>query len=338
MLTSLARLSPSFHQRLAALAHKARLIRTPIPPYEIFVETTAFCNLKCPTCPQAADLGGRPKGNMDFDLFRKIIDDAAGWASRVSLFLAGEPLIYKRTKEAIEYASAKGLHTRIHSNILPLNEGNIDAFLNPALDELSISFDGPNDEHYDRIRVGGNFDACLKKTRWLLEEKARRGLTKPRITIQSIQLKGEDPDALLRGDEELLKGLAYDAINIIPSHSFAGYYKDGVRGTDDTPANYDACGMLYNRITVLWDGRVVACCNDFLAQYVTGDVHDDDLMTIWNGDRFRALRATLAEGRWREVDLCRECDAPFACGVPEKRPLWTALMRGLAKIDEAVSS
>ncbi len=338
MLTSLTRLSQPLHQRLAGLAHKARLIRTPIPPYEIFVETTAFCNLKCPTCPQADDLGGRPKGNMDFGLFKKVINDASRWASQVSLFLAGEPLIYKQTKEAIEYAHAKGLYTRVHSNILPLNEGNIDAFLNPALDELSISFDGPNNDHYDKIRVGGDFDECLKKTRWLLEEKKRRGLTTPRIIVQSIQLKGEDTDALLRGDEALLTGLGYDEIKIIPSHSFAGFYKDGVRGTDDTPENYDACGMLYNRITVLWDGRVVACCNDFLAQYVTGDVNDDDLLTIWNGDRFRSLRTTLAEGRWRELDLCRDCDAPFAGGVPKRRPFWSALMKGLAKIDEALSS
>ena len=256
---------------------------------------------------------------MDFDLYRKIIDTVAGWASQVSLFLAGEPLLYKRLKDAIEYAHAKGLRTRVHSNLLLLSECNIDTLLNSALDELSISFDGPTHTHYNAIRAGGDFDTVLRNTRWLLEEKRRRGLTKPYIVIQSIQLKEESAEDLFSGNVRLLEGLAYDEIKVIPSHSFAGYYKNGVRGINKQDDLYDACGMLYNRLTVLWDGRVVSCCNDFEAKYVCGDVRERPLMEIWNGDRFRRLRKVFRDRRHREINLCRSCDVPYSIGRVKKK-------------------
>ncbi len=319
------------HQRLVGLAHRARLIHTPIPPYELFIETTAYCNLKCPTCPQASDLGGRVKGNMDFELFKKVIDEASVWASQVSLFLSGEPLFYKRQQEAVEYAHAKGLYTRVHTNLLLLSEKNIDALLTPALDELSVSFEGPTRNHYDKIRVKGNFDLAVENTRWLLQERARRGLRRPKVIIQSLQLQGESPETLRAGNEKLLQGLSYDEMKIVPTHNFAGYFKEGLRGQLAEELYYDACAMLYNRITVTWDGRVVACCNDLNAKYICGDIHERPLIEIWNDKPFRELRAMLRDRRHTEVALCRDCDAPYCAKKPPERKLAASLMRAFAK-------
>lgn len=271
---------------------------------------------------------------MDFELFKKIIDDASGWASQVSLFLSGEPLYYKKQKEAIEYAHAKGLYTRVHSNLLLLSEKNIDALLTPALDELSISFEGPTRSHYDFIRVKGNFDTVIEKTRWLLEERARRGQDRPRIIVQSLQLQGESVDELRDGNARLLQGARYDEIKIVPTHSFAGFFKDGIRGRDPREDLYDSCGMLYNRMTVLWDGRVVACCNDFEAKYICGDIRQQPLMSIWNSTRFRELRQLLRDRRHREVELCRDCDVPYCSQKPRRTPVASKAMRIFAGVME----
>ena len=42
-------------------------------PQHIFIETTSLCNLKCKLCPRTS--GNTLIGNMDFELFKKIIDE-----------------------------------------------------------------------------------------------------------------------------------------------------------------------------------------------------------------------------------------------------------------------
>jgi radical SAM protein with 4Fe4S-binding SPASM domain len=301
------RVNGIIHRSLCALAHKKRLIITPIPPYEIFIEISAFCNLRCPTCPQSGGLN-RPKGNMDISLFAEVIDQAKSWASQASLFLAGEPLIYPNLHEALKLAHEAGLYTRIHTNGLLLDKDRTDIILKGYLDELSISLDGPTREHYEKIRVGGDFEKCLSRVKGLIEEKRRRGLNKPKLIVQSICLKGEIEKEIEEGNKKLLNGLAYDEIKVIPAHSFAGFYKDYIRNIEKDAQLYNSCGMLYNRITVLWDGKTPACCNDFEARYITGDVHEKTLQEIWNDEPYRWLRRSLRDGNYEDIELCRDCD------------------------------
>jgi MoaA/NifB/PqqE/SkfB family radical SAM enzyme len=295
------------HPSLCAMAHRRRLIYNPVPPFDVFIELTAFCNLRCPTCPHSGGLN-RPKGNMDFELYKKIIRQARSWASQVSLFLAGEPLFYPHLSEALKLAQEAGLYTRIHTNGLLLNEERTNILLSGHLDELSISLDGPTEEHYDKIRVGGDFKDCVAKVKNFMETRSKRGLTKPRLIVQSLCLKGEDEGALLEGSKELLKGYSYDSIKIIPAHSFAGFYKDHIRNPAVAEPIYSGCAMLYNRFTVLWDGRTTACCNDFEACYITGDLRKASLRTIWNDKPFQTIRRLLRDGEYSKLKLCRDCD------------------------------
>ena len=46
-------------------------------PRHLFIETTANCNLSCSYCPRE-----RESSDMDFGLFRKIVDEASGYGSR----------------------------------------------------------------------------------------------------------------------------------------------------------------------------------------------------------------------------------------------------------------
>jgi pyruvate-formate lyase-activating enzyme len=313
------------HSALCALAHAERLTRTPIPPYEVFFEVTAHCNLRCVTCPQSGDLG-RPKGHMDIGLFEELVEQVKPWASQASLFLAGEPLLYPHLDQALSLAHRAGLYTRIHTNALLLSQAKTDVLLAGHLDELSFSFDGPDAAHYDRIRVGGDFERCLDRVTAFLDEKGRRGLRRPRTIVQALSLRGDDEGQLLEANQRRLAGHDYDELKIVPTHSFAGHYKAHRRNAEQGEGGYNSCHMLYNRLTVLWDGRTVACCNDFQARYPTGDATRERLLDIWNNEPFQRLRDLLARGRYAEVDLCRHCDALWS-GPGRRVPVLGAGMR-----------
>ena len=83
-------------------------------PRHLFIETTALCNLSCNYCPRE-----RINQHMDFNLFRGIIDEATKYGPRsFSLHLFGEPLLYPRINDAINYIKKRN---RKHTVLLTTN-------------------------------------------------------------------------------------------------------------------------------------------------------------------------------------------------------------------------
>ena len=58
---------------------------------------------------------------------------------------------------------------------------------------------------------------------------------------------------------------------------------------------------------ILVDGRVIPCCVDACGKYILGDVHNESLEKIWNGDKAVALRTMLLEGKVENIPLCKDC-------------------------------
>ncbi|OIO18678.1 MAG: hypothetical protein CO029_02255 [Candidatus Magasanikbacteria bacterium CG_4_9_14_0_2_um_filter_41_10] len=55
-------------------------------------------------------------------------------------------------------------------------------------------------------------------------------------------------------------------------------------------------------------GKVLLCCADLFGDVVIGDVHDDDLNTIWFNPVFARYRSLLSIGERRSLELCASCD------------------------------
>ena len=67
------------------------------------------------------------------------------------------------------------------------------------------------------------------------------------------------------------------------------------------------CSDPWQRLTICYDGTVVACCNDMLQKYVLGDVKETGLEQIWNGQKIKELRRLMSTGQNRDIHLCRGC-------------------------------
>lgn len=66
------------------------------------------------------------------------------------------------------------------------------------------------------------------------------------------------------------------------------------------------CVRPFEQLYVAFDGRVVICCQDWKLEEVLGNVAEDTLNNIWNGSRYRKLRAQLL--RRERTGLCAKCD------------------------------
>jgi radical SAM protein with 4Fe4S-binding SPASM domain len=59
------------------------------------------------------------------------------------------------------------------------------------------------------------------------------------------------------------------------------------------------------------NGDVVACCRDLEHQTVLGNLFEQELMDVWNGEKYQALRSDLAHGHPEKQAACDGCDMPY---------------------------
>ncbi len=69
---------------------------------------------------------------------------------------------------------------------------------------------------------------------------------------------------------------------------------------------YKRCFLAANTVTINKDGELLLCCNDYLSEFVLGDLAEENLLDIWNSSKYRNLREKLKKGIF-EHEICRKC-------------------------------
>ena len=126
----------------------------------IWIELSSRCNLSCRYCVNK-NLLSHQRGDMNFRLYKKIIDEIASKVHDVNLFHRGEPLLNKNIVPMIAYANKKGIRTRIHTNATLMNKELDGNMILAGLGLISFSFDEYTKEIYEKNRNGANFEKSL---------------------------------------------------------------------------------------------------------------------------------------------------------------------------------
>jgi hypothetical protein len=66
------------------------------------------------------------------------------------------------------------------------------------------------------------------------------------------------------------------------------------------------CARLAGRITILSDGRIVSCEQDFYGKQTLGQIGRDSIQSVWAGP-LADLRADHRSGNWQRHALCAPC-------------------------------
>lgn len=273
-----------------------RLNIVPAFPQTVDVEASLNCQLKCPMCTRAQSSEFDKGGLMDFELYRKIVDECA--AHRVfSLKLSwrGEPTTNPRLVEMVRYAKQRGI-----PDVAFLTNGGLitpamaEALVDAGLDWISFSIDGLREE-YERIRAPITFDEIVAVVRGLHDLKKRRGTAKPLVRIQTIS------GCIARTPEYFTFWEPWvDRISVIAEQ----HREDPSRIRHDP--DY-VCQSPFQRVFITWDGKVVPCHGDYFLHNVMGDVNDESLRDIWMNERFRTFRRDMRARRRLDYEACAMC-------------------------------
>lgn len=274
------------------------------PITEVRIENTNFCNATCVMCPR--DLT-RKMGIMPFSLFKKIIDECAQLQiPSIHLHGHGEPLIDKGIYTKIEYAKKKGIpETLIITNGSLLTPAISKKLIESGLDNLIISHHAGSQESFDVIHRGLDFKSTRENIASFFHTKREMGSLKPKTHLYFIEQKEN-----LGEKESYLKYWKNIADNIMVSdylHNYgAGQKFQPVRKDIDRVS----CGRFFflKIMQILWDGSVIPCCFDTDGKIVFGNVHQETLMDVWKGKKFKTFRKEHARGHFEKYPLCDNCE------------------------------
>ena len=142
-------------------------------PSRMYIECTAACNISCTQACCAPETGitrTRQAGMLDFELFRRVIDEAGPSLGRIDFFNYGEAFLHKRAVEMCEYIKTRFPHIYLYTstNGLALTEEQARRLVHSGIDEVTFSIDGATQASYVKYRQRGRFDVAHRATcgRW----------------------------------------------------------------------------------------------------------------------------------------------------------------------------
>ena len=120
---------------------------------------------------------------LDFELFRRVIDEAGPSLVRVDFFNYGEAFLHKRAIEMCEYIKARFPHIYLYTstNGLAFTEDQARRLVQSGIDEVTFSIDGATAESYAQYRQRGDFDKAIRN----LTRGGRREAARPAAICRS---------------------------------------------------------------------------------------------------------------------------------------------------------
>ena len=186
-------------------------------PSRLYVECTAACNISCDQACCAPETGisrTRQAGMLDFDLFRRVVDEAGPSLVRIDFFNYGEAFLHKRAIEMCEYIKTKFPHIYLYTstNGLAFTEDQVRRLVRSGIDEVTFSIDGATAESYVKYRRRGDFSKALKNLRSATDEKGSFRRDIPVINWRYILFTHNDSDEEMQRARTLAADIGVDRL------------------------------------------------------------------------------------------------------------------------------
>ena len=253
----------------------------------IQLESSTACNGHCSFCPRF-DMT-RPEGEMSDELFHKIVDEATEMGVRViTPFLNGEPFMFPRLFEWLDYLEARDIYFTLYTNASTLTKekaSKINTYDNCI--DLIFSMHG-----YDKQ----SYESQMKLSYEKVKANIDYFISIARIPYQVYML---DTAINRPGIPIFLKTWKGNRIFIAKYANWAGKRPASMSGTRIP------CERILSEITVLWDGRVSLCCMDSDGEVILGDLSKHSLRSVWNANQWMR---DMHKNNDFNVPLCKNCN------------------------------
>ena len=276
-------------------------------PVLVDIEPTNRCNLRCTFCPREEQ--ARPFGRMDVALLRSVVDQTADTAMEYHFNLHGEPTLHPNLAEMVDYVAAAGGKALVYTNFSQKKDEVTDALAMSGADRVIVNVSGADEVSYAANNVLGDFEQVVHNLRRFRGTRDGAGKKRPRLVVSFVRTS-TNAEVADRAREVFGPLCDYFALQRV--HDWLGVEKIRQVGGGhlEKPRTFTRCSRLWTGVTVLWDGRLAACCYDYNGEQILGDVNVDTVEAIWSSERLRTFRRNNFDAR--PCDRCPNADPQFS--------------------------
>jgi len=252
------------------MLHENKEFKTP-KLLHLDLETSSICNFSCSMCP-------RPKenGTMTLEDIKRIIKEFADQGGEtIKPFWRGEPTLDKRMPKILKYAKECGLKTMLNTNGSFPHDNALE--IAKYTDWISFSIDSQHD-NYKFLHNIPTFSKISKDIYCEIQSCNKELDIVAFCEIWNIPYKVDLPTKRSDTDNE--------------SEVITGERK--------------YCKFPDWRLVVAWNGDCLPCCTMWGRSYTLGNVYEDSLTDIFNGDMANKLRENLKKNAFNSKE-CLNC-------------------------------
>jgi len=277
-------------------------------PIAYSLDSTRRCNLRCTKCPyhrQGANgrIGWRNKAlDMPIDLIRRIADECDK-RTTVYISISGETLLHPGFEDILKELYKRELRFSYTSNATLLSDSVLLKMLDHGLESLVISLDAVTEETYKKIVPRTDFNKTISNVENAIKRINEFGR---HISLAYVSIPGVNENEF---EDYINQWL--NRVNSISQLIWA----DPATETQTTCFDIDlpkrfACIQPYQMQVISPEGLVSPCCRDYDSEMVMGDLKEDKLTEIWNGDNLRKFRNSMLyeEDSTSMHPTCRKCN------------------------------
>ena len=253
---------------------------------------------------------------MDFSIYLKILNDLklTRTLKKLTLMLQNEPLmddeLVIRVRQAREILGDKVSIVTVSNGTL-LSPTRMDELFRAGMYNIEISIDAYNKETYSLVRPGLDFERVFRNAHTLIDYRKGKD-----VIIRFLRQKANAAEqnkflsywnkygATVHFDEMSNRAGAVRKYNELHFNAPISLYS---RVYDIIFGSRPCIFGPFERLAVLWDGRVLVCCQDWRHEVILGNLSKQSLSDIWNGELTNHYRDLLWHGRFEESKLCSKC-------------------------------
>jgi radical SAM protein with 4Fe4S-binding SPASM domain len=296
-----------------------RATRAQLFPAVLQVQTINRCNGKCGMCPYPYTVHLQPRDVMEDGLYSKIVDECVAEKDFHEFvpMVQNEPLLDIKLEERIsQFKQHAQTHQAVEivTNGTGLTPGRFEKLVQSGLDTVTISLSAFTQATYEKLIEGLSWTQVIRN---LEAVAASRSLARINVFLRYVRQNGNEHEFRLFKKYWKRRGLNvanYEVNNRAGTlqqyekqQPLKSFFFKRARKSMGRKVFKGACPHAFGIMHVLTNGDVPLCANDWHNRHILGNVREQSIREIYNSPRMNEFRELMEQGRFNEIDACRDC-------------------------------
>jgi radical SAM protein with 4Fe4S-binding SPASM domain len=295
--------------------HKWLESRGELFPMVIQIQTINRCNAACGFCPYPYTIHLQAKQIMDDALYSKIVEECVAEPDLHDFvpMSKNEPLLDIKMEQRVrEFKSKAQPHQMVElvTNGSPLTPARAQSLVDAGVDLITVSVNAAREETYNKVMVGLSWKQVMGN----LEALSKMELSKVNVYLRFVSEQSNRVE--VKSFRRRWKHFNLFTFNVNNRSGTVRDYEMKVINYDDPVARvkriagshtYPVCPYVFSMVHVLENGDVPMCANDWANRDILGNVRSQTIREIYNSPRMNEIRELMVQGRFEEIEACREC-------------------------------